>query len=251
MKKILYSIFCIFTFLSLQLSGMASEKETLIIFDASISMGEKFYGSPKYVTAVSEAKNVLDKLPASSLIGLRIIGLTIDNSFLSIIKNPAKLCESTKLVVPIGVDNIKYVKNSMDTIFPLGTTPLTYTLDTAINYDFSRSAKQKHIILITDGAESCNGDPCAYIKEVVKNRNDIKIDILAINVTPEDYNQLKCLSDSTFGSIKNIGKPTEFTEAFNLFFSPDISTRQLNTTFNQIEKKDEILYKNYLIETYK
>ena len=232
-------------------AGFTSDEETLIIFDSSISMRSNFYGEPKYLSAVSAAKNVLDQLPPSKKIGLRIIGLTLDSSLLSIAKNPSDICKTTQLVVPIRPNNIGYIKNSLDTLMPLGTTPLTYTLETSINYDFTRFATLKHIILITDGGESCNGDPCKFIKEITRERNDIKIDIMAIAVSKDDYIQLKCLSDYTNGKILKIGNPSDFQPAFDIVFSVDTPLNALQYNSVKQNKKDDIIYKNYLIETYK
>lgn len=243
-----YIITICFIFI-LQISCYSIEEETLIIFDASVSMLDNLGGKPKYLTAIDEAKNVLNMLPKTKRIGLRTIGVTFDSAVISLITNPSEICKATKLVVPIGTNNIEYIKNSLDSIFPLGTTPLTYTLDLAINYDFTKLNSLKHIILVTDGAESCNGDPCKYIRNIMRTRKDIKIDIIAIGVNAEDFKQLKCLTDTTYGTIINIQKPYELKNAFNQFLSPDLKNFE-NYKNNMQKNKKNIIYKNYLIETY-
>ncbi len=243
MKRLFRFLFALFLLLHLQLNAFAVEEETLIIFDASVSMLGNFYGQPKYITAISEAKAVLNTMPPSKLIGLRTIGVSFDGAIAAFLQNPDELCKSTKLVAPIRSNNIDYIKTSLDSIFPLGTTPLTYSLNLAINYDFSRSVQLKHIILVTDGGESCNGDPCKYIRELMQTRKDIKIDIIAIGVSGDDFAQLKCLSDNTFGSIINISTPSELKPAFTNFLSPTLK-------FENKIMKDQIIYKNYLIEVF-
>lgn len=235
--------------LLLEISCYSIDEETLVIFDASVSMLDNFGGTPKYLTAVNEAKNVLNLLPKTKRIGLRTIGVTFDSAVISLITNPSELCKATKLVVPIGTNNIEYIKNSLDSIFPLGTTPLEYTLDLAINYDFTKLNTLKHIILITDGADSCNGDPCKYIRNIMRTKKDIKIDIIAIGVNAEDFKQLKCLTDTTYGTIINVQKPQELKNAFNQFLVPDFQNFE-NYKKNILENKKNIIYKNYLIETY-
>lgn len=241
MKKFYLIVLSIATLFFLSLSVYATEEETLIIFDASVSMLGNFYGQPKYITAISEAKSVLDTMPSSKSIGLRTIGISLEGALSAFLQNPDELCKSTKLKVPIRTNNIEYIKTSLDNILPLGTTPLTYSLNQAINYDFTKSADLKHIILITDGGESCNGDPCKFIRELMQKRKDIKIDIVAIGVSAEDFSQLKCLTDNTFGNIINVNKPSELKPAFNRFLYPSLNI------LNQ-PQKDNILYKNYLIE---
>lgn len=247
MKKLLKCFLILYFLFTIQLYSYSNE-EILIIFDASVSMLDDFKGTPKYITAVDEAKKVLNSIPASKKIGLRTIGITMDSTILSLFTNPSEFCKATKLVVPIGSNNIDYIKNSLDSIFPLGTTPLTFTLDMAINYDFTSKSSLKHIILITDGAESCNGDPCKYIRDIMNNRNDIKIDIIAIGVNSEDFKQLKCITDSTYGNIINIKNPSEFRTAFNKFLTLDFNELS-NSELNKPKIKD-IIYKNYVIQTY-
>lgn len=241
MKNFFITVLSIITIFMLSSPMFASEEETLIIFDASVSMLGNFQGQPKYLTAINEAKLVLDTMPSSKLIGLRTIGISIDGALAAFLQNPDELCKATKLTAPIRANNIEYIKTSLDNILPLGTTPLTYSLNLAINYDFTRSAELKHIILVTDGGESCNGDPCKYIREIMQTRKDIKIDIIAIGVSGEDFAQLKCLTDSTFGSIINITKPSELKQAFNNFLVPSIK-------YENAPPKDQIIYKNFLIE---
>jgi Ca-activated chloride channel family protein len=203
-------------------------------------MLSKFKGEPKYLTAINAVKMQLDKTPNTMPIGLRTIGLTMENALTTFMQGDEGMCKATRLTVPIRQNNSAYIKQSLDNIFPLGTTPLTYTLESAINYDFSKSA-QKHIILVTDGAESCNGNPCEYIKNLTKTRSDIKIDIIAIGVNSEDFAQLKCLTDSTHGTIFNVENPEEINKAFNKFLTPTM-TINLN--------KQDVIYKNYVFETY-
>ena len=250
MKKFLFCILLLFITLSADLS-IAADEETLIIFDASVSMLENFSGQPKYITAVEEAKTVLDAMDASKSIGLRTIGVPLDVSILSFIQNPAEMCKATRLETPISANNIQAVKSALDRVFPLGTTPLTYALNTAVNYDFSPYAALKHIILVTDGAESCNGDPCKYIRELMQTRRDIKIDIIAIGVNSEDFMQLKCLADSTTGSIINAQNKKELKNAFDSFLKPEFSSKLQPVYRNSNSQNSDIIYRNYMFETYK
>ncbi len=248
MKKLIVIVITFFCSFFCE-SVYAIDEEILIIFDASVSMLDGFSGKAKYITAIEETKKALDKLSDSNYIGLRTIGVTIDNSILSIIQNPDMLCKSTQLLAPIKTGNINVIKNQLNSIFPLGTTPLTYTLDLAINFDFTKSALIKHIILVTDGAESCSGNPCEYIKKITMNRNDIKIDIIAINVNADDFKQLKCLADFSSGNIYQIKNPNEIESAYNNIFTPDIKTDVINSYNSPNNKKESTIYKNYLIET--
>jgi len=250
MKKILFTLAILFLS-SLCSIANAIDEEILIIFDASVSMMENFSGEPKYVIAVDEAKNILSGIPSSKPIGLRTIGISLNPSILSYLQNPSEMCKATNLEEKISVNNIKNIKSALDGIFPLGTTPLTYTLDTSINNDFSINTRLKHIILITDGAESCNGNPCNYLRELMRTRKDIKIDIIAIGVNKDDFAELKCITDATSGAIMNVQNRKELKSAFNYFFKPSFSDEIRNDYTNFYNNKNNTIYRNYMFETYK
>jgi Ca-activated chloride channel family protein len=70
-------------------------------------------------------------------------------------------CQDTRLEVPFGLKNHDAIINKLKEIVPKGVTPITYSLEQAAN-DFPSSQGYRNIlILITDGIESCGGDPCA------------------------------------------------------------------------------------------
>ncbi len=249
MKKFLFTLILLFLS-SFCVIAHAVDEEILIIFDTSVSMMENFSGEPKYIVAVDEAKNALSTIPSSKPIGLRTIGISLNPSILTYLQNPSEMCKATNLEEKISVNNISNIKSALDGILPLGTTPLTYTLDTAINNDFSVNTRLKHIILVTDGAESCNGNPCTYIREIMRTRKDIKIDILAIGVNKDDFSQLKCITDATSGTIINVQNNKELKSAYNYFFKPSFSDEIRNDYTNFYNKKNKTIYRNYMFETY-
>jgi Ca-activated chloride channel family protein len=70
-------------------------------------------------------------------------------------------CQDTRLEVPFGLRNHDAIINKLKEIVPKGVTPITYSMEQAAN-DFPSSSGYRNIlILITDGIESCGGDPCA------------------------------------------------------------------------------------------
>ena len=84
----------------------------------------------------------------------------------------------------------------------IGETPIAYSLMQAINNDFRNPNTLKHIVLITDGGEGCGGDPCRLIADLMRYRNDIKIDVIAIaGDENSSFMGLTCLPNSTGGKF--------------------------------------------------
>ncbi len=234
------------------------DEETLIIFDASSSMGEEVRGSKKYVFAVKAAKNILENMSSHQKIGLRIIGVELNSSIVTLLKNPKELCKQTRLAAPISENNVYNINKHLDLITPLGVTPLTYALKSAIENDFSNYYNTlKHIILITDGGESCGGNPCALLRQIASDRNDIKVDIIAIKVDRDEYIQLNCIAEVTGGSVKNVSSPSDFEMALSSVI--EYKPTKLDTVNNVIspssikinsplDVQQDTIYKNYTFE---
>ena len=109
-------------------------------------MLEDFQGSPKYITAINKTKDILSTLPSNKAIGLRIIGISIDKA-MYYLTNTDNFCKATSLLEPINTNNLENINFKLDLVFPIGTTPLKYSLEQAINNDFLLNS-YKHIILI-------------------------------------------------------------------------------------------------------
>ena len=154
---------------------------------------------------------VLNSLPNDSKIGLRIFGpdlksqMEIANGI-----NTNGDCYATSLLAPIQENNISNIKNKMSQYTrPFGETLIGYSLMQAIKNDFSYNSALKHIILITDGEDGCGQNPCAYIRQIMSSRNDIKIDVIAIASDENKYSRLRCLSIATNGEYYQVNNPSE------------------------------------------
>ena len=177
-------------------------------------------------------------------------GLSLNQNSISYVLSPKKMCQATQLINPIKLNNVDNIIKNLENIFPLGLSPITYSLKTAIQYDFSDSANPKHIILITDGEEGCGENPCKYIKEITSYRKDIKIDVIIIGeIEDEAQTQLNCLSQHTNGKIIEIDNAQELNSAFySIVYNYGHS---YNFTNNIQQKNNIIKYKSYMFETYK
>ena len=248
MRKLLTFILLTLYFLLFSVNTAKAEEDILILFDASTSMMYEIDNQPKYIQMVDVIKKILSRTDSSKKIGLRIIGIPLNPSMVSYIFSPQKMCRATELLNPIKSNNIDNIIVNLDSIFPLGLSPMTYSLATAITSDFSISANPKHIILITDGEEGCDQDPCQFIKEITSVRKDIKIDVIAINVTEDKaIHQLKCLAQYTGGEVKNANNPDQMDFAFLSVLSKFSSYSK----FSQYtpSQRNIINYKNYMFET--
>jgi len=73
-------------------------------------------------------------------------------------------CNDIEAVVPPAVVNKKMLVQNIDALNPKGKTPITRSVKEAFRLVKSR-ARPGTIILVSDGIESCGGDPCQTVRD--------------------------------------------------------------------------------------
>lgn len=163
----------------------------LFIVDFSNSMGEYLEHKTKVNMVKDMLKHVLPQITSGTRTGIRVYGHTC-NIF------AYNACRSSELLVPLGFNNSIKINSAISRLRPKGMTPITYSLKQGVNKDLKNLDGTKHIILLTDGGENCDESPCDYAIELMKERRDIKIDVIAFNVhDSNDLDQLRCVADVT------------------------------------------------------
>ncbi len=180
---------------------------TLFILDFSNSMSEYLDGQSKADMMVATVKSLLPKMNPNSLVGLRVYGHRMGFT-------PLEACRASSLAVPVGKLDQNMINNALDKTHPRGMTPITYSLKQAIKYDFMGFKGKKHIILLTDGGENCDESPCKYVMELIRIRKDVKIDVIAFNISDEDdLDQLQCTSLVTGGKFYTANTAAELAKS--------------------------------------
>ena len=165
-----------------------SSEEILFIVDFSNSMNEHIAGQTKLDIAVSTMKDILQQIPKHAKVGFRAYGHKTGFT-------PRQSCTASQLISPIQQNNAVNIYTKIDSINAVGWTPITYSLKQAAFFDFKDTTTKKRIILISDGGENCDESPCDFIIELMKQRDDIRIDVIALAVGDRDANnQLKCVA---------------------------------------------------------
>jgi len=170
----------------------ASDK-LLFVIDFSNSMTEYVNNQTKANQVKELMSTILPQISPETEVGLRVYGHTCN--FLAY-----NACRSSELIVPLGFNNSVQIASKLHQLRPKGMTPITYSLKQAVKKDLNEHNGIKHIILLTDGGENCDESPCDYAIALMKQRRDIKIDVIAFDVEGyDDLAQLKCTADVTGG----------------------------------------------------
>lgn len=199
----------------------------LFVFDCSFSMFGRWQTGMKMDIAKTLFSKFLDSLKTAPNLelGLRCYGHEYS-------LQPQRNCEDTKLEVPIGkpAAAIPAMKKRLETLTPKGTTPIAYTLQQCGD-DFPQDGKNARniIILITDGIEECNGDPCAVSLMLQTKGITLKPFVLGIGLEG-NFETLNCI-----GKAYDIASEASFTTVLNIVVSQALNntTCQVNLLNNQ------------------
>jgi Ca-activated chloride channel family protein len=164
-------------FFCIQIGNLFSQKKLdkkempttriLFVFDCSLSMSKRWENS----TNMDISKRVLN-LAVDSLSRLDKVEVALRMYGHQSSVQPNRNCKDTKLEVPFYKGNIATLKEKIKQAQPRGTTPIAYTLEQC-GGDFPNDPNARNIIiLITDGIEECDGDPCA-VSAALQSRNII------------------------------------------------------------------------------
>lgn len=163
--------------------------------------------------AISTLKSILPKISPDTNVGLRVLGQNSGQSFVTTLFSG---CQISSQIVRPAKQNSSNIISGLNKTKIGSATPLTYALKRTIYGDFagiSHKTKKK-IVLVTDGEESCGGNPCEFIRTIAAKRKDIVIDVIIVNGS----NNLRCLSDATGGRYYNINNAQDFGTAMGVSF---------------------------------
>ncbi|HEY4797791.1 MAG TPA: VWA domain-containing protein [Bacteroidia bacterium] len=189
----------------------------LFVFDDSFSMFGEWQSGKKIDVAKKMMGEFLDSLMKNNSADLEV-ALRCYGHQSSLWPGPVN-CEDTKLEVPFGSvsDNVPKMKKVINGLTPTGTTPIAYSLgraafDFPVETNLPKGVSSRNIIiLITDGIEECNGDPCAVSLELQRKGVIIKPFVIGIGMDLNFADAFKCVgkfydasSEAGFKSILNM-----------------------------------------------
>lgn len=168
-------------------AAAAEPAQLVLVLDSSGSMKAKVNGHSKISIAKSSLQTVVKKLPVTAAVGLRVYGATVFD------RSDKGACTDSQLVVPIGTGNHDRLLEEISTYQPYGETPISYSLRKAAG-DLGGGGGKRTILLVSDGEETCDADPCATAAAITKNNIDVKIDVVGLAVSGNTRSQLQCVA---------------------------------------------------------
>jgi Ca-activated chloride channel homolog len=204
------------------------EKQTtriLFVFDASFSMYGQWQSGQKIDIAKKMLGEFLDSLVAIPDLEIAFRAYGHQSKLV-----PVRNCKDTKLEVPFATPkkNVPLIIQRLKSIIPMGTTPIAYSLEQCGGDFPPRQNVRNIIILITDGIEECDGDPCAVSMALQKQGIVLKPFVIGIGMDQSFINTFGCI-----GKYYDVSNEVNFKSVLNVVIS-----QALNNTTAQVNLLD-------------
>ncbi len=181
-------------------AGIAAEN-TIIVLDASGSMWAQIDGSHKITIAREVLDEVLGQLPAEQALGFMAYG-----------HRKKGQCGDIELLVQPSVGSADQIRQAAAKLNPKGKTPLSDAVRQAaeaLRYTEDKAT----VVLITDGIETCDADPCALGRALEESGIDFTAHVVGFGLKEGEGAQISCLAEETGGRYLDAANAAELTTA--------------------------------------
>jgi len=175
----------------------------LLVLDASGSMWGQVEGKPKIAIARDVLGTVIGQMPDTTQSGLLAYGHRYEGR-----------CDDIELLSPLGPLDKAELKSKVAAISPKGKTPLTAATQKAI--DIARASKRPStVVLVSDGLETCNADPCALVKSAKAQGVQFVLHVVGFDLGKENTASLQCAADAGGGRYFRADNAVQLSAALN------------------------------------
>lgn len=165
------------------------QAETMLVFDGSNSMWGEIDRVAKIEIAKDAVNTLLDDWNPAEPLGLLAYG-----------HRDARSCQDIEVLAQPG-STFGEIRRAVQNVMPQGRTPLTDSLLAASRALKIDDAENPTVIVLTDGTENCQRDPCEVAAILKEYRADFRVHVIGFNVEPVAKDNLTCLSDQTGGAF--------------------------------------------------
>jgi Ca-activated chloride channel family protein len=186
--------------IGLALPVVAAER-AIIVLDGSGSMWAQIDGEARITIARDTLSEVLSTIPDSLELGLMTYGHREKGN-----------CGDIEMLVEAAAGNAAAINAAAAKINPKGMTPLSDAVRLAAE-ELRYTEEDATVILITDGLETCEVDPCAFGLELENQGINFTAHVLGFGLSDEEGSQVACLAENTGGKYLSANDGDALVEA--------------------------------------
>ena len=193
--------------LFVSLAASAAAENFVLILDASNSMNKPFNSTSRLDVAKEALVELLDSLPDGINFGLFAYGRRTDR------EDRTASCQDIEqlfAIAPFQGSLREAMEDAVSQVTARGLTPIADALRAAADA-LSSVPGEGAIILLSDGEETCGGDPLAVAREIAAMTPRIVLHVVGLDVEAQGRETLTALAEATGGQYFHV------TEADDLF----------------------------------
>ncbi|MFA5950881.1 MAG: VWA domain-containing protein [Hyphomicrobium sp.] len=171
--------------------GGSCMQDAMLVFDASGSMAGTDMNSisPRIGKVRQALEKVLPEVASERNLGLIVYG-----------PGPYNVCETVDVRLRPAPNSAERIMAEVNAVSPAGRTPLTTGVRTAAEV-LGYKSRAATIVLITDGEETCGGDPCALAQKLKAEGQATTVHVIGYKdkLAIKGPFGSRCLADTTGG----------------------------------------------------
>ncbi|WP_417254683.1 vWA domain-containing protein, partial [Celeribacter sp.] len=175
--------------------------DVVIVYDGSGSMWGQIDGTSKVEIARDVLADLVQDWDAETNLGLVAYGH----------RSQGDCTDIETLITPAPVDRSSFI-DTVNAIMPVGKTPISASIQHAADLLAYRD-NPATVVLISDGVETCNADPCALSAQLAKQGVKFTAHVVGFDLDDAAQASLSCIADNTGGMFVPAGNADELSIA--------------------------------------
>lgn len=185
-------------------SAVWADENVMVVFDGSNSMWGQIDGKSKIEIARDVMDNLLGEWVDGRSVGLMAYGHRRRGD-----------CGDIEMLVAPGQASRQTILEQINGITPTGKTPLTDAVEQAARA-LSYTDQPATVVLISDGLESCERDPCALATALEKGGVGFTAHVVGFGLgSDNDVSSLACIAENTGGQYISATNASELGAALS------------------------------------
>ncbi|TNF21458.1 MAG: VWA domain-containing protein, partial [Rhodobacteraceae bacterium] len=177
--------------------------DVVIVYDASGSMWGQIDGTSKMEIARDVLADLVEGWDAQTNLGLVAYGH----------RSQGDCTDIETLIAPGPLDKAAFTAR-VAAIKPVGKTPITAAVQHAADLLSYRDAPAT-VVLISDGVETCNADPCALSAQLARQGVKFTAHVVGFDLEDAAHAGLACIAENTGGVFVSARNAAELHDALD------------------------------------
>lgn len=204
-------------------SAVAQENTIYYILDSSGSMWGRVDGQMKTIVAKDVLSDLIKNTPENISIALSTYG-------------HRKLGDCSDIEELISIEEGRdRALDKFQKIKPKGKTPMADSVRMAFD-KVGKLDGPSTIVLVSDGIETCNPNPCNVVREIFESSTKVKLHVVGFGVNEETKSQLKCFAEKGRGNYFSANNATSLLDSLNAIKKSVVEKVELPTEPTPVEE---------------